>query len=74
VKVGDLVRTKQQPWMGPAYDDSVFGFIVKIGVIFKIDDTGVYVRHNGGLPCNEGIRLFYHFEIDRELEVVYESR
>ena len=50
MKVGDLVRTKQQPWMGPAYDDSVFGFIVKIGVIFKIDDTGVYVRHNGGLP------------------------
>ena len=70
MKVGDLVRTKHQPWMHDDYDDREFGFIVKIGVIFKIDDTGVYVRHNGGLPCNEGIRLFYHFEIDRELEVV----
>ena len=73
MKVGDLVRTKHQPWMGDDYDDSDFGFIVKIGVIFKIDEQGVYVRHEGGLPCNEGIRLFYHFEIDKELEVVYEA-
>jgi hypothetical protein len=42
--------------MGDDYDDSDFGFIVKIGVIFKIDEQGVYVRHEGGLPCNEGIR------------------
>ena len=74
MKVCDLVRTKHQPWMHDDYDDSDFGFIVKIGVIYKIDETGVWVRHEGGLPCNEGIRLFYRHEIDKELEVVYESR
>ena len=29
MKVGDLVRTKQQPWMGDGYDDNDFGFIQK---------------------------------------------
>ena len=74
MKVGDLVRTKHQFWMHDDYDDTDFGFIVKIGLIFKIDETGVWVRHNGGLPCNEGIRLFYHFDIDRELEVINDGR
>ena len=74
MKVGDLVRTKHQAWMGDDYDDAEYGFVVKIGIIFKIDDEGVWVRHDGGLPCNEGIRLFYHFEVEQELEVISESR
>ena len=46
MKVGDLVRTKHQPWMHDDYDDSdlTLAFIVKIGVIYKIDETGVWVR------------------------------
>ena len=47
-----------------------FGFVVKIGIITKIDDQRVWVYHNGGLPRNENIRLFYHFEIEEELEVI----
>jgi len=74
MKVGDLVRTKHQAWMDDDYDDAEYGFVVKIGIIFKIDDEGVWVRHDGGLPCNEGIRLFYHFEVEQELEVISESR
>ena len=75
MKVGDIVRTKRQPWMGDDYDDTEYGFIVKMGVIFKIDDEGsVWVRHSGGLPFNEGIRLFYHFEVEQELEVIGEMR
>ena len=70
MKVGDLVRTKHQPWMRDDYDDTEYGFIVKIGIIFKIDDEGVWVHHDGGLPCNEGLRLFYHFEVEQQLEVV----
>ena len=74
MKVGDLVRTKHQPWMHDDYDDAEFGFVVKIGIIFKIDNEGVWVRHDGGLPCNEGLRLFYHFEVEQELEVINEDR
>ena len=70
MKVGDLVRTKHQSWMGDDYDDTGIGFIVKIGIITKIDDQRVWVYHNGGLACNENIRLFYHFEIEEELEVI----
>ena len=74
MKVGDLVRTKHQPWMHDDYNDAEFGFVVKIGIIFKIDNEGVWVRHDGGLPCNEGLRLFYHFEVEQELEVINEDR
>ena len=70
MKVGDLVRTKRQSWMDDDYDDTEFGFVVKIGIVTKIDDQRVWVYHNGGLPRNENIRLFYHFEIEEELEVI----
>ena len=46
MKVGDLVRTKHQPWMHDDYDDSDFGFIVKLW-IYKIGGAGVWVRYDG---------------------------
>ena len=29
MKVGDLVRTKHQPWMRDDYDDTEYGFVVR---------------------------------------------